>query len=227
MHCCVYWLFDAGCSLPEKDGYVGITNNLRQRLREHKSKGRIRWSGVAILFEGTLNECIAKEMNYRPHPGMGWNSNSGGTSGKMLSDATREKFSRWQKGRKLPATTRKKMRLAHKRRSPEEKARLAKLFGELAIGNKSRTGQKFSVEERAKLSAAQIGNKNAVGNKNAAGSVRSKEFREAVSERMKGKRIRLGAKLTDEQRANISAGRKGKGLGNQNWRKRKSVSAQP
>jgi hypothetical protein len=114
------------------------------------------------------------------------------------------------------------MRLAHANRPKE----LRKLFGKLARGNKSRTGQKQSAEERDKRRVKMLGNKYAVGNQNARGAVRSKEFREAVSRRMMGKRTRLGAKLTKQQRANISAGRTGKAIGNQNWRKRKSVLAQ-
>ena len=43
--CCVYWLFDETCSVPENDGYVGISTDLPQRLREHKSKSRRTWTG--------------------------------------------------------------------------------------------------------------------------------------------------------------------------------------
>jgi len=119
------------------------------------------------------------------------------------------------------------MREVHARRSPEEKKRLAEMYGRLALGNKSRTGQKASPEERAKLSKARIGNKNAVSNKNAAGKWAPNDpRRKAISDLMKGKKTRLGAKLTEQQRSNISAGRKGKAIGNQNWRKRKSVIAQ-
>lgn len=103
---------------------------------------------------------------------------------------------------------------------------MAKLYGELAKGNKSRTGQKASAETCAKQSMVKFGNKNAVGNQNALGHIVSKEQRDALSARMKGKQLRLGAVLSSEAKANISAGRKGKAIGNQNWRKRKSVIAQ-
>jgi hypothetical protein len=206
--CCVYWLFDAGCSLPEKDGYIGITRELSRRIRIHRRSKRFPAFNVKVLFEGSRHECSALEFNLRPQIGIGWNF---GTGGKSTHGTL---------GKTLSATTRKKMRLAHKRRSPKEKARLAKLFSKLSKGNKSRTGQKSSAETRAKLSAAGMGNKNAVGNKNALGAVRSKELREAISKRMKGKQLRLGAKLSDETKRKIGSANKGKLLGNhhnKNW----------
>jgi hypothetical protein len=135
--------------------------------------------------------------------GIGWNFGTGGgsTHGTL--------------GKKFSEKTRKRMRVAHSNRSK----RLRKLYGLLAKGNKSRTGLKSSTETRAKQSAAKIGNRNSVGNQSAVGHVVSKEVRKAISKRMKGKRLRLGAKLTTKQKANISAGRKGKGLGNHNNKK--------
>lgn len=202
--CCVYWLFDETCSVPENDGYVGVSTNLPQRLREHKSKDRRKWSGVEILFVGTRLECLEKEIGYRPFAGIGWNSNSGGTSRKMLAPETRAKLSQWQKGSKRPGHS-KIMKEIHARRSPEEKARLAEMYGRLALGNKSRTGQNFSAQEREKHRARMIGNTIAIGNQNAVGAKRSQEFRDEVSRRMKGKQTRLGAKLSEETKAKIGA----------------------
>lgn len=206
--CCVYWLFDETCSVPENDGYVGITNNLPQRLREHKHKKRRKWTGVKVLFVGTLKECIQKEIGYRPFAGIGWNSNSGGTSGKMLLLDVKEKMSRTLTGRKLSEQTKSKMRAAHASRSPEEKARLSEMYRRLAIGNKSRAGQKRSPAECAAVRAQMMGNKYAVGNKNAVGHKLSPEAREAISHRMKGKQTRLGAKLSDATKQKISASQK-------------------
>src|SRR5262249_40060764 len=95
--------------------------------------------------------------------------------------------------------TRAKMRAAHANRPPE----LCEMFGRLALGNKSRTGQswKESDETRAK----KIGNKRSLGKKNALGAKRSQEFRDGVSRRMKGKQTRLGAKLSEQTKAKISA----------------------
>jgi len=214
--CCVYWLYDVNCSVPENDGYVGITNKLQQRLSEHRSKGRFKFDGVEILFVGTRNKCLEKEIGYRPTAGIGWNANSGGTSGKTYSPEVRRKISANQIGRKDSEETLARKRAAHANRSLELRAK----FGRLALGNKSRTGQKQSEQERAKRRVKMLGNKYAVGNKNAAGRIMPQEQRDAISLRMRGKRTRLGAKLSPEQRANISAGRTGKGLGNQNWRKR-------
>jgi hypothetical protein len=199
MECCVYWLFDETCSVPENDGYVGVSTNLPQRLREHKSKDRRKWSGVEVLFIGTRLECLEKEIAYRPFPGIGWNSNSGGTSGKMLAPQTRVKISRWQIGRKLPERTKAKMRAAHADRSPE----LRETYGLKALGNKSRTGQSWRESDATR--AHKIGNKRSLGKKNALGHDVSTEAREALSRRMTGNTIRLGVTLSEQTKAKISA----------------------
>lgn len=107
--CYVYWLFDETCSVPENDGYVGITNNPKMRLRSHRSR-LMRWTDVKILFVGTREECLVKEIGYRPQPNIGWNTQSGGTIGKVTSESTKRKIGQCQIGRTLPESQRKNMR---------------------------------------------------------------------------------------------------------------------
>jgi hypothetical protein len=202
--CCVYWLFDETCSVPENDGYIGITNNPRQRRAEHRSLNKLRWTGFKILFVGTRDECLERELGYRPHPGIGWNCNSGGGSGKTFAKETRRKISENQKWRRASEATKAKMRAAHANRSPELRA----MYRALAKGNKSRTGQKASAEERAKQSKARLGNKNAVGNKNRVGKKHSDESIRLMSEAKKGNKYRIGAKHSDETKAKMSASQK-------------------
>jgi NUMOD3 motif len=72
----VYWLFDVTCSIPQTEGYVGVTNNMVRRLREHRRKR----SGFqsAILLEGSDEECFSLERDLRPRPSIGWNNGAGG-----------------------------------------------------------------------------------------------------------------------------------------------------
>jgi len=79
------------------------------------------------------------------------------------------------------------------------------LYGRLAVGNKSRTGQKRSPQEVEGARLRMIGNKFAVGNKNAVGRNVSIKERASTSRRMKGNTIRLGAKLSEETKLKISA----------------------
>lgn len=63
----------------------------------------------------------------------------------------------WNKGKKLTATHRNKVRLAHLGKKHSEQTK--RLMSESRKGNKSRTGQKQSVEERLKKSIALRGEK--------------------------------------------------------------------
>ena len=225
--CFVYWLFDETCSVPENDGYVGIANKPKQRLAEHRALGKLRWTGFQILFAGTRAECLEREKGYRPQPGIGWNSASGGGSGaKVLSEESKERLRRHFLGRKASEETRAKMRAAHANRPPELKLMLSLKYSELAKGNKSRTGQKHSKEEIAKRAAAMVGNKNAVGNKSALGHTVSPEARAAMSAAAKGHKRRLGAKLSEASRAKISASQKlrfARQKGEVQWQQRSQV----
>lgn len=77
--CVVYWLYDKNCKNIETDGYVGISEDHRRRLMEHRSSGQ--FSNVFcmdIIFTGSRAECIAKEIELRPTALIGWNNAPGG-----------------------------------------------------------------------------------------------------------------------------------------------------
>jgi group I intron endonuclease len=71
---------------------------------------------------------------------------------------------------------------------------------EAAMGH---PGHKFTVEQKARISAAGMGNKNCLGQK------RSEEEKAAISARLIGNRYVRGRKLTAEHKAKISIGGKG------------------
>lgn len=71
--------------------YYGVTNNVRTRFSGHKTKNNkapvscaIRKynlnvdSHCTVLFEGTYDECLVLEAQYRPRANMGWNVLPGG-----------------------------------------------------------------------------------------------------------------------------------------------------
>jgi hypothetical protein len=77
--CCVYFISDASCTDPYRNGYIGITSNEVSRQYAHRRSGRFPAEFVwTILFRGTRQECAAVEKKYRPDRGIGWNSDLGG-----------------------------------------------------------------------------------------------------------------------------------------------------
>jgi|SRR5882724_11547545 len=212
--CCVYWLFDAGCSTPERDGYIGITDDLPRRLKAHYQSKRFPSSfKVKVLFSGDRNECVALEFNLRPENGIGWNIAQGGLQtkghlGKKHSNEAKEKMRVKKLGKKHTLESRAKM---GRPMSEENKAKLIA----------KNTGSKRTDEQRAKMSVAQVGNKKTKGIKQSpewieqrAAKHRGLKHSEEAKEKMRlanlGKRYALGIKHTDEARANMSAAHKGK-----------------
>jgi len=113
--CYVYWIHNKLQTEPDKDGYIGITKNLKKRCREHKRSARkgssypvhaaIRKYGwgnlkVEVLFQGTLEECKTKEICLRPKEQIGWNICAGGVVPKQQSlEKQREHWERTLKHR--------------------------------------------------------------------------------------------------------------------------------
>lgn len=95
----VYWLYDAGCADPERDGYVGCTANLAVRLHGHlfgKGKGAQDLPADfkhRVLFFGPREEALALELELRPGKNIGWNRYRGGgrsSLGTKQSDEFRQ-----------------------------------------------------------------------------------------------------------------------------------------
>ena len=91
---CVYWI-----RLPEHtdvstEGYVGITKNLKERIRSHKKNRRktvltsaakkYSWESfvVDVVYENlSLQEALSTEAALRPDQRIGWNCQRGGELG--------------------------------------------------------------------------------------------------------------------------------------------------
>ena len=129
----VYWLFDGSCIDPITDGYIGITKNLKRRIREHMNK--FHDFSLQILYEGTREECLYIEFGLRPRWNMGWNKSPGGRAcsangvfkGKKFTYEHRKKLSRSQLGRKVTERTKKAVAASNRRRiwTPEQRAKIA------------------------------------------------------------------------------------------------------
>ncbi len=85
--CFVYWVKRFGHKDVMTEGYVGITDHPLKRLADHnysqnlllrRSLNKYKDIEFHILFEGTREECLQKEKEYRPTPSIGWNLMEGG-----------------------------------------------------------------------------------------------------------------------------------------------------
>lgn len=109
----VYWVH-----LPNQkiklDGYIGVTNNVKRRWKEHILKKHCVHFGNAItkyqddlvweiIFIGPKEGCYQLEEYFRPTPGIGWNIAQGGNCSnnvnRKLSDETKDKLSKSRKGK--------------------------------------------------------------------------------------------------------------------------------
>jgi len=127
----VYWIHHENQLDPTEHGYIGVSNDPKRRLREHKnSSGNLllkeafeKDSNIKmdILFIGSYECTLMREKCFRPKRNIGWNINSGGkvppdATGKVRSEETRRKISLNNvgfKGRKHSQETKEKMSMTH------------------------------------------------------------------------------------------------------------------
>jgi len=118
------------------------------RVYHHRKSGKFKLGFEAtILFVGTEAECVAQEIGYRPRPGMGWNTYSGGKIGRKPHASTLEKNSLANLGKKRTDATKELIGAVRRGKhrddlTPESRAAIASKL----------TGRKASEETRAKQS---------------------------------------------------------------------------
>ncbi len=160
----VYWIKSDNHKDILTEGYVGITTNPPKRFNEHKNSKRkvgnaIRKHSInsyEIVFEGTEEECLAKEIELRPIDGLGWNITKGGglppttfskTDGPMKSEAAkkgwsderRAKHSEFMRGNNI--TPRETSDALRKKRSEIAKQRMSDPANRAKI-SQTQTGRK-------------------------------------------------------------------------------------
>jgi len=156
----LYWIYNDSCNDPSSDGYIGITEDVEHRFKQHiKKNPRIPTDcKIKVLFIGTREECFILESQYRPNKDIGWNSAAGGKHG-------------WKTGFSHSDSTKQKLKDAW----TDERRRAAAEFR--AQFNTTLRGQK-----RPKQSIAMSGKNNPMY-----GTVRPDHVKQAVSVAHKGK----------------------------------------
>ena len=115
-------------------GYIGITNNTKNRFRQHMSamrtgvKGRLynamrRYEQelvFTVISNGSYEEILKQEEQLRPESNLAWNTDCGGTSNRSCE--VRAKIKVGQYDREVPQCQRDAVAKANSRRKGEKKS---------------------------------------------------------------------------------------------------------
>lgn len=165
--CIVYWIH----KLEELDiynqGYVGITNDLERRLKEHKRSGLFVHDDmiVEVFLQGEREYCKEQEILLRPKSNIGINKAPGGgvppdVTGIKRNEETRKKQSDnnvGMKDKKHSIESRQKMSNSKKGKpgkphTEETKQKLSKIRKGLLTGDKNPMfGKSHSLETKQKI----------------------------------------------------------------------------
>lgn len=155
----VYWIYDETCTDADTDGYVGVTNDLNRRLKDHRRHKRVPENAkIKVLMEGSRQECFEYEKQLRPRKSIGWNRAVGGAHG-------------WQIGFSHSETTKQKMKDKWTEERRSKASALATARGKTLAGQK-----------RPKQSEAIKGSKNPMY-----GTKRPDHVKEAIAKAHRGK----------------------------------------
>jgi hypothetical protein len=211
----VYWIHLLEHTDIMSEGYVGVSNNPKRRLSEHKlaSKKQLNVNPYferilnkhsvtqTIVFQGTEEECYLQEEKLRPVKNLGWNINKGGQKppsmkGVPRSDETKKKISKSLTGHTHSKETREKISKKSKQRICSEETR-----------------QKISNSLIGKKRPEEVVNKISNSKKGKPGKSPSNETRKKLSNAFKNRHF------SEETRSKISAAKK------EYWRIKKSLIA--
>lgn len=91
---CLYWIRLEEHTDIYSQGYVGITHNYKERMRQHKKNKKENhffnaikkygWDNLTktVVVDGlNIEDALALERSYRPSSSIGWNSQQGGNLG--------------------------------------------------------------------------------------------------------------------------------------------------
>ena len=163
--CFVYWLYDESCADIHAHGYVGASVDPARRAAVHRYRGRLPDFKLTVVFSGTREECLAKEKELRPVPGIGWNIEPGGPRRGVIRPAVSEmNKQRWEtvehrekmkavcSGNRWGSLVSKEGRARAIAASCTPEANRKK--GEVHVGNKYRVGKAPGIKGKCQSEAA-------------------------------------------------------------------------
>ena len=164
--CIIYWIHSESETDITTQGYVGITKNLKRRIREHTNeKDFVKDRIFDVFLCGERDFCKEIERQLRPKKNIGLNIAAGGgdppnAKGLKRSEKTRRLMSLnnvGMKGMKHTEETRKKMRESHKNskgrpHTEETKRKLSEIARRRKFN--PMTGRKHTDLAKQKMSAA-------------------------------------------------------------------------
>lgn len=159
----IYWIHNESETDIETQGYVGITKNLKRRIREHSSKlNFLQNRTVDIFLLGEKEYCKEIEYQLRPKKYIGLNIAAGGgmppdATGIKRSEKTKLLMSQNNvgfKGRKHSDETKRKMSESRKGFGIPHTEETKKKLSEIAKQRKFQpmTGRKHSEKTRQLMS---------------------------------------------------------------------------
>jgi hypothetical protein len=161
--CLIYWIHNESETDIETQGYVGITKDLKRRIREHSSKlNFLEDRTVDIFLIGEKEYCKGIEYQLRPKKYIGLNIASGGgmppdATGIKRSEKTKLLMSQnnvGMKGKKHTDETKRKMSESRKGFGMPHTEETKKKLSEIAKQRKFQpmTGRKHSEKTRQLMS---------------------------------------------------------------------------
>lgn len=161
--CIVYWIHNKSETDIKKQGYVGVTKNLKRRIKEHSRKSNFLENRIVDIFLcGEKEYCKEIEYQLRPKKYIGLNIAAGGgippdVTGIKRSEKTKILMSQnniGMKGKKHTEETKRKMSESRKGFGTPHTEETKKKLSEIAKQRKfnSMTGRKHSESTRQLIS---------------------------------------------------------------------------
>ena len=166
--CIVYWIHKPEELDIYNQGYVGITNDLQRRLKEHRRNGIFDPTKMIaeVFLQGKREYCVEQEILLRPESNIGINKAPGGSippdvTGIKRNEETRRKMSISNVGMKgKNHSIESKLKMSNSRKgklgkphTEETKQKLSKIRKGLRTGDKNPMfGKSHSFETKQKIS---------------------------------------------------------------------------
>ena len=91
---CVYWLHLSDEQDMFTQGYIGVTSNIKKRMRSHKHRFKHIWNNIILetILIGSKDYCYSIEKKLRPIRHIGWNCANGGFKNNVMTGTENPNF---------------------------------------------------------------------------------------------------------------------------------------